>query len=209
MPPGGLGPARGCPGRSSRQCRSPPGSCRPARQGQGTAPAAACSAEHSPVGPSRLPPCPEGAAPRKGLSPAPRSPPGASGTQAAVPGEGGSPRKFGEYHILQGGRRETSPVKKKTTKPTRGPGGSCPPPRAVPPNLPARAPRGRAATGTSLPAGVTSAAACPAPVLPPLLLPPPPPLSLSLLLGALYGDSFIHAFPSVPQRFPASRRQSV
>lgn len=96
--------------RSGGRCRSPPGSYRRARQGEGTAPAAACSAQHSPAGPSWLPPCPARDAPGKGLSPAPLNLPGARGRGAAAPGE--SPGKFGESHILQGGRREAYPFQK-------------------------------------------------------------------------------------------------
>lgn len=157
--------------------------------------------------PARVPaggcgrPEPRGGCPGEGAQP--RSPPPPKSLRT----RGDSAGKFAESHILEGNKKESTPSSPKTPVGCRWP---LPPLGLRPPTC--RAPQSRAAAGISLPAGLASAATLLRLFLSsslPLLLPPPPPLSLSLLLGALYGDSFIHAFPSVPQRFPASRRQSV
>lgn len=152
----------------------------------------------SPQGAAAVP-SPEGAAPGKGLS---------RGAPPQEPQDAGRQR----WEVCRiphfGGKQERKhPIKPQNP---RGVPVAPAPPRTETPNLP----------GTTESRGCRHLLTCrprvccyPAPALPlflsSFLLPPPPPLSLSLLLGALYGDSFIHAFPSVPQRFPASRRQSV
>lgn len=192
--------------RSGGRCGSPPGSYRRARQGEDTAPAAACSAQHSPAGPSGCHPARpgmprgRGSARRLGTSPEP----GDVGRQlrGKVLGSLGN-RTFGRE---AGGKHLPSRNKNKILKSHAG---SCrllssPPPRAALPSLPAQAPRDREATGISLPAGVTSAAACPAASCS-CSSSSSPPSSSSLPLPAAWGSlwRFIHScLPIGPSAFP-------